>query len=104
MFGSMPLNHRRRPATLVSWLAGFAWPVTRAAVIAGADAVAGTLHALPIVALHPQFGRCVLVRCAVLIAVLPLVAARGLGLAVAIVLTGTALGLQAEIAMRVRSA
>jgi putative copper export protein len=94
---------RRRIVRLAHWSAalalvtGFAWLVVQGAVIAGADSIVGMLQALPVVAMHTQFGRFVLVRCAVLIAVLPLVAARGLGLAVAIALTGVALGVQAGI-------
>jgi len=73
---------------------GAAWLVLQAAVIAGADTVGETLSVLPVVAVDTQFGRLVLLRLSLLLAVLRLLGARRLGLAAAILLTGGALGLQ----------
>jgi copper resistance protein D len=86
-----------RCSTALALAAGLAWLVIQAALIAGANSAVGTLHALPIVALHTRFGCSVLVRFSLLMAVLPLAGVRRLGLAVAIALTGMALGLQAAI-------
>lgn len=76
---------------------GLAWLMVQTALIAETNSVVDTLHALPIVALHTQFGRFMLVRFALLTTALPLIGARRPGLLIAIALTGTALGLQAAM-------
>ena len=64
------------------------------AVIAGADSVAMTLQALPVVALRTQFGQWLLVRGVLLLAVLPMLGPRRAGNAVAAVLAAMALAVQ----------
>ena len=76
---------------------GLAWLMVQTALIAETNSVVDTLYALPIVALHTQFGRFMLVRFALLTTALPLIGARRPGLLIAIALTGTALGLQAAM-------
>ena len=79
-------------SALAGLIAGIAWLMVQTAAIAGADSVAMTLHAVPTVALHTQFGHWLLLRLALLIAVLPLLQARGI--AIPIVLAGAALAVQ----------
>jgi len=86
-----------RLSAALALVIGIAWLVLEAAIIAGAENAASALHALPTVALDTQFGRFVLLRLALLVAVLPLVGARRLGLAAAIALAGIALAVQALI-------
>lgn len=88
---------------------GVAWLAVRTAVIAGAATMEELLSALPVVALETQFGRLVLARFAMVLALLPLCPGqwcrsaplqrapmlRRLGLPIAILLAGGALGLQA---------
>ena len=59
-------------SALAGLIAGVAWLMMQTAAIAGADSVAMTLHAVPTVALQTQFGHWLLLRLALLIAVLPL--------------------------------
>ena len=81
-------------SALAAFGLGVAWLVSQAAVIASAETLRETLSALPIVATDTQFGRLVLVRLGLLLAVLPLLWAPRLGLVAAILLAGGALGLQ----------
>jgi len=81
-------------SALAAFGLGVAWLVSQAAVIASAETLRETLSALPIVATDTQFGRLVLVRLGLLLAVLPLLWAPRLGLLAAILLAGGALGLQ----------
>jgi putative copper export protein/mono/diheme cytochrome c family protein len=55
-----------------SVIAGFAWLVVESAVIAGAENVAATLRALPVVAGRTQFGHWLLLRLMLLVLSLPL--------------------------------
>ena len=95
---------RRRLISLARWSGGLAllieacWIVLQASVIAGATTIGGTLHALVLVARDTQFGNLVLIRLALLLLALPLLGARGWRLAVALLLTGTALAMQGGIA------
>ncbi|MBV8398661.1 MAG: CopD family protein [Acetobacteraceae bacterium] len=86
-----------RYSTVLALLTGLAWLVIQTRIIAGADSIGDTLHALPIVAVHTQFGRLLIARCVVLTAMLPLLGARRTGLGIAICLAGTALGIQPAI-------
>jgi len=94
---------RRRLISLARWSGGLAllieacWIVLQASVIAGATTIGGTLHALVLVARDTQFGNLVLIRLALLLLALPLLGARGWRLAVALLLTGTALAMQGGI-------
>jgi putative copper export protein/mono/diheme cytochrome c family protein len=81
-------------SALLALMLGVAWLVLQAAVIAGADSVGDTVSAVPVVAADTRFGRLVLVRLGVLLAVVPLLWTRRLGLVAAILLAGGALGLQ----------
>ena len=73
---------------------GIAWLVVESAVIAGADSVAMTLHAVPVVALQTQFGQWLLVRGVLLLVVLPLLGPWRVGNAIAAVLAAIALAVQ----------
>ena len=61
-----------RISAALALIVGIAWIAVESAVIAGADSVAMTLQALPVVALRTQFGQWLLVRGVLLLAVLPL--------------------------------
>ena len=64
-------------SALAGLITGIAWLMMQTAAIASADNVAMTLHAVPTVALRTQFGHWLLLRLVLLIAVLPLLGARG---------------------------
>ncbi len=83
-----------RISAALALIVGIAWIVVESAVIAGADSVAMTLQALPVVALRTQFGQWLLVRGVLLLAVLPMLRQWGAGNAVAAVLAAMALALQ----------
>jgi putative copper export protein/mono/diheme cytochrome c family protein len=85
------LLHLARASAACALLAGVAWLTEAGAVMAGTRGVAMALHALPVVGLQTQFGQWVLVRLALLIAVLALPTARRLPRAVAAVLAGAAI-------------
>ena len=63
-------------------------------VIAGTDSVALTLHALPVIALQTQFGRWLLLRCIVLLVVLPMLRPWRMGIIIAVVMAAIALAVQ----------
>jgi copper resistance protein D len=102
--GAAAAPARRRLISLARWSGGLAlligacWIVLQASVIAGATTIGGTLHALVLVARDTQFGNLVLIRLALLLLALPLLGAWGWRLAVALLLTGTALAMQGGIA------
>jgi putative copper export protein/mono/diheme cytochrome c family protein len=75
-------------------VAGAAWLAVAAAAIAGTDGMAATLHALPVVALKTQFGQWILLRLALLAAILALPLASSAARLVALVLTGGAVAVQ----------
>jgi putative copper export protein/mono/diheme cytochrome c family protein len=79
-----------------SLITGLAWLITDSAVIAGASGTTMTLHAVPTVALHTQFGQWLLSRFALLLLLLllPLLRTRRMALAAATALAGAALSLQ----------
>jgi putative copper export protein len=79
---------------LVAMTLGAAWFLLRAASIAGAETVRQAIAALPVVALHTQFGQLLLARFAILVVLLPLIRRNGVG---AIALAAAALGLQPAI-------
>ena len=83
-----------RISAALALIVGIAWMAVESAVIAGADSVAMTLQALPVVALRTQFGQWLLVRGVLLLAVLPLLRPWRAGNAVAAVLAAMALALQ----------
>jgi putative copper export protein/mono/diheme cytochrome c family protein len=83
-----------RASAAVSLFAGVAWLTVATAVIAGTRGIAMTFHALPVVALQTQFGQWVLLRLALLIAVLLLPLAKTWPRAGAIVLAGAAVAVQ----------
>ena len=83
-----------RISAALALIVGIAWIAVESAVIAGADSVAMTLQALPVVALRTQFGQWLLVRGVLLLAVLPLLRPWRAGNAVAAVLAAMALALQ----------
>jgi putative copper resistance protein D len=101
--GAAAAPARRRLISLARWsgglslLIGACWIVLQASVIAGATTIGETLHALVLVARDTQFGNLVLIRLALLLLALPLLGARGWRLAVALLLTGTALAMQGGI-------
>ena len=73
---------------------GIAWIALESAVITGADSLAMTLHALPVVALRTQFGQWLLVRGVLLLVVLPLLGSWRVGNAIAAVLAAVAVAVQ----------
>ena len=103
------LLHRRlaalgRGSLALALLAGLAWFTARAAAIAGAQAWPDALAAVPAVALGTRFGRLLLLRLALLLALAVLCAPwrtrlplrRAVGMAAAVLAAG-ALGLQSAI-------
>ncbi len=83
-----------RASVACALVAGAAWLVIETVIIAGADDVSTTLQALPVVAWQTQFGRWLLLRGAVLVAVLPLLRPRRGVTIVAVGLAGIALAVQ----------
>ena len=81
-------------SALLALVLGVAWLVVQAAVIAGADSVGETVSAVPIVAADTRFGRLVMVRLALLLAVLPLLWTGRAGRVAAILAAGGAVCLQ----------
>lgn len=75
-------------------IVGTAWLTADSAAIAGADGWAMAVQALPVVALQTQFGRWMLARGVLLLALLPLLRLRRAGPAGATVLAAMALTLQ----------
>jgi len=79
-------------------LAGLAWLVADSALIAGADDLATTLSAVPVVAAQTQYGRWFLLRCGLLVLV-PFATRLGRpGLAAAVLLSGGSLAIQPMMA------
>ena len=83
-----------RFSTASALIIGIAWLVVETVVIAGTDSVALTLHALPVIALQTQFGRWLLLRCIVLLVVLPLLRPWRKGIIIAVVMAAIALAVQ----------
>jgi putative copper export protein/mono/diheme cytochrome c family protein len=83
-----------RASTVCALIAGAAWLVVETVIIAGADDVSSTLQALPVVAWHTQFGQWLLLRGALLLAVLPLLPPRRGPAVVAVVVAAIALSVQ----------
>jgi putative copper resistance protein D len=79
---------------------GIAWLTVESAVIAGADSVATTLHALTVVAWRTQFGQWLLIRGALLLLALPLLTPWRAGNVAAAVVSGLAERLAAVRAPR----
>ena len=83
-----------RVSAIAALLSGLAWLGCETALVADTDNLTTTLRALPVVALQTQYGRWFLLRCVLLIAVLPLLHVRRFGTVAAIALAGVALALQ----------
>ena len=83
-----------RFSTVCALIIGIAWLMVETVVIAGTDSVALTLHALPVIALQTQFGRWLLLRCIVLLMVLPLLRPWRMGIIIAIMMAAIALAVQ----------
>ena len=81
-------------SAVAALLLGLAWLGCETALVADTDNLTATLRALPVVALQTQYGRWFLLRCVLLIAVLPLLHVRRYGTVAAIALAGVALALQ----------
>jgi len=102
--GDAPRLRRRllrlaRVSAACALVIGTAWLLVETVIIAGADDLATTREALPVVAWQTQFGRWLLLRGALLLIVLPLLRPWRAGLTVAVmpgavVLAGIALSLQ----------
>ncbi len=88
------LLHLARASAACALVAGAAWLVVETVIIAGADDVATTLQALPVVAWQTQFGQWLLLRDALLLAVLPLLWPRRGVAVLALGLAGIALVVQ----------
>jgi putative copper export protein/mono/diheme cytochrome c family protein len=83
-----------RSSTVCALIVAVAWLVVETVVIAGADSAATTLHALPTVAVRTQFGQLLLLRCGLLLLVLPLLTPRRMTIAIAAILAAIALAVQ----------
>ena len=83
-----------RFSTACALIIGIAWLVVETMVIAGVASVTLTLQALPVVALHTQFGRWLLLRCIVLVVVVPMLRPSRTGIILAAVMAAIALALQ----------
>jgi putative copper export protein/mono/diheme cytochrome c family protein len=88
------LLHLAIISAAVALIVEVGWLAVESAVIAGADTVAMTLHALTVVALRTQFGQWLLVRGVLLLLVLPLLRIGGARNAAAAVVAGLALAVQ----------
>jgi copper resistance protein D len=101
--GAAAAPARRRLISLARWSGGLAllvgacWFMLQTSIIAGATTIGGTLHALVLVSRDTQFGNLELIRFALLLLALPLLGGRSLRVAVALLLTGTALAMQGGI-------
>ena len=83
-----------RISAVCALLAGLAWLVVELSVIAGADSVAATLRAAPVVAFQTHYGRWFVVRCALLAVVVLLPFGQRAVLVIALALAGVALAMQ----------
>ncbi|MGC1410779.1 MAG: CopD family protein [Acetobacteraceae bacterium] len=83
-----------RVSTVAALLAGLACLGCETALVADTNSMAATLRTLPVVALQTQYGQWFLLRCVLLIAVLPLLHIRRFGTVAAIVPAGLALAVQ----------
>ena len=83
-----------RISAVCALLAGLAWLVVESSVIAGADSVAATLWAAPVVAFQTHYGRWFVVRCALLAVVVLLPFGQRAVLVIALALAGVALAMQ----------
>ena len=88
------LQRVARISAVCALLAGFAWLVVESSVIAGADSVAATLHAAPVVAFQTHYGRWFVVRCALLAVLVLLPFGQRVGRVIALALAGVALAMQ----------
>lgn len=70
------------------------WMIVETIIISGADDLAMTWHALPVVALRTQFGQFLVSRCVLLLFVLPMLLSWRAGTVIATVLAGMALAMQ----------
>jgi putative copper export protein/mono/diheme cytochrome c family protein len=83
-----------RASTTCALIIAIGWLLVETAVMAGADSVVTTLQALPVVACQTQFGRWLLLRCAPLLVMLPMLRPWRTGLTLAVFLAGLALAVQ----------
>ncbi len=88
------LRRVARISAVGALLAGLAWLVVESSVIAGADGVAATLRAAPVVAFQTHYGRWFVVRCALLAVVVLLPLGTRVALFVAVALAGGVLAMQ----------
>lgn len=82
-----------RPLTAIALLLGLGWLAAESAVIAGAETLGGTIGIIPTVAMGTQFGHFMLLRLALLLAVLTLPQRRA-PRPVGVILAGIAVALQ----------
>jgi putative copper export protein/mono/diheme cytochrome c family protein len=75
-------------------IVGIAWLTAETAAIAGTDTIGSTLAAVPVVAFQTQYGQWFSSRCALLLILLLTPLTRRIGLAIALILAGTALAVQ----------
>jgi putative copper export protein/mono/diheme cytochrome c family protein len=88
------LRRVARISAVCALLAGLAWLIVESSLIAGADSVAATLRAAPVVAFQTHYGRWFVVRCALLAVVVVLPFGRRAALVIALALAGVVLALQ----------
>jgi putative copper export protein/mono/diheme cytochrome c family protein len=88
------LQRVARISAVCALLAGLAWLVVESSVIAGADSVAATLRAAPVVAFQTHYGRWFVARCTLLVVVVLLPLGQRAALVIALALAGLALAMQ----------
>jgi putative copper export protein/mono/diheme cytochrome c family protein len=88
------LRRVARISAVCALLAGLAWLVVETSVIAGADSVATTLRAVPVVAFQTHYGRWFVGRCVLLAVVVWLPFGQRAALVIALALAGVALAMQ----------
>jgi putative copper export protein/mono/diheme cytochrome c family protein len=86
-------------SALLALVIAVGWMTVETVIIAGADDIATTLQALPVVAWQTQFGQWLLLRCVLLLLLvpvlsLPMLRAGRVVRAIAVILAGVALGIQ----------
>ena len=83
-----------RISAALALFAGLAWLGSETALVADTDSLKATLQALPVVALQTQYGQWFVLRCGLLIAIMPLLHVRRFGAVTALVPAGAAISLQ----------
>ena len=89
-----PLLRLARFSAVFALIIGIAWLATETTVIAGADGVKMTLHAVPVVALRTQFGEWLLLRLALILVALLILRSGYVSAVIGTLLAAAALAVQ----------